>query len=88
VRNDEAIPGERHAWTWWPAHTDRDDGPDDGPASTVTITLVPLSGGGTALRVVERLVAPAPRAIASARAAWGRRLLGVELLLVLAHARV
>jgi uncharacterized protein YndB with AHSA1/START domain len=82
TRIDESTPGERLTWTWWPAET---------APSQVTITLAPAPGlqGGTVLRVVERLAPTAsPVACAAAESAWQRRLMGVELLLVLAHARV
>jgi uncharacterized protein YndB with AHSA1/START domain len=80
LRVDHEVAGERIGWTWWPT--------DGGAPSTVQITLCP-AGGGTTLHVVERLALPVPpRALASAGQAWGRRLLGIELLLVLGHARV
>jgi len=80
---EETVERERITWRW---------GPDeDGPASTVTITLRPHDDGTTSVHVVERLLAPAARASASAvlaGAAWDRRLLGLELCLVLGLARV
>jgi uncharacterized protein YndB with AHSA1/START domain len=82
TRIDEIAPGERLVWTWWPH-------PDTAP-SQVTITLAPApTGPGTVLRVVERLAPSAtPMARAATGRAWQRRLMGVELLFVLAHARV
>ena len=80
LRIDEATPGEHLAWTWWPS--------EGGQGSSVSITLTPLDGGGTAVRVVERLVAPAPRVQAAVGGAWHRRLVGVELSLLLACTRV
>ena len=82
MRIDEATPGERLAWTWWTE--------EGGDASTVSITLTPLDGGGTAVRVVERLQVPVPQARvrAAVGGAWTRRLVGVELSLLLACSRV
>lgn len=90
---EETVERERITWRW---------GPDeDGPASTVTITLRPHDDGTTGVHVVERLLAPAARASVRsagslrasasavlAGAAWDRRLLGLELCLVLGLARV
>lgn len=84
---EEEVEQERITWTWWPVE------PAGAPASSVTITLLPHPDGTTGLRVVERLL-PAPAARASARAvaasgaAWSARLLGLELHLLLTHARV
>ena len=80
LRVDSATPGELLTWTWWPE--------EGGDASTVSITLTPLESGGTAVRVVERLEASAPRARAAVGGAWHRRLVGVELSLMLACTRV
>jgi uncharacterized protein YndB with AHSA1/START domain len=85
LRVDDEVAGERLAWTWWPE--------EGGAASTVSITLAPTGAGGTLVRVVERLALPltprtAHRSAVATSAAWGRRLLGIELLLVLGHARV
>ena len=75
VRVDDAVRYQRLVWTWWD---------DDGAPSRVTITLTP-SVSGTVLRVVERLTIEAPQARAAAGAAgaaWDRRTLGLELLLL------
>jgi uncharacterized protein YndB with AHSA1/START domain len=63
VRVDEAAPGHRLVWTWW--HPG-----DEGDASTVTVELSPVLGGGTRVVVTEAIPAPVPvaRARASARA--------------------
>jgi uncharacterized protein YndB with AHSA1/START domain len=63
VRVDEAAPGHRMVWTWW--HPG-----DEGDASTVTVELSPVLGGGTRVVVTEAIPAPVPvvRARASARA--------------------
>jgi uncharacterized protein YndB with AHSA1/START domain len=63
VRVDEAAPGHRLVWTWW--HPG-----DEGDASTVTVELSPVLGGGTRVVVTEAIPAPVPvvRAHASARA--------------------
>ncbi len=88
---EEAVEGQRITWTWGP------EDPDAGAASSVTITLLPHDDGTTGVRVVERLLAPPPAArTGSAQAcaaalsatAWSRRLLGLELWLLLALARV
>jgi uncharacterized protein YndB with AHSA1/START domain len=93
VRVDEvdaggaADPGRRLTWTWW--HPG-----DEGAASTVSVVLAPLAGGGTRVVVTESLPArpPAVRAQAGARATaalvrqWSHRLLGLELLFVAARA--
>jgi uncharacterized protein YndB with AHSA1/START domain len=72
ARIDEADPGRRLAWTWWPEG-------ESGGASTVEITLVPTPGG-TRLTVIER--APLT-ASASASAGVDGWLMGIELLFVL-----
>jgi uncharacterized protein YndB with AHSA1/START domain len=60
VRVDEAAPGHRLVWTWWHPG-DEDD------ASTVTVELSPVLGGGTRVVVTEAI--PAPQPVARARAA-------------------
>ena len=64
VRVDEAAPGERLVWTWW--HPG-----DEGDASTVTVELAPVVGGGTRVTVTEVLPAPVPVATARAQARPG-----------------
>jgi uncharacterized protein YndB with AHSA1/START domain len=69
VRVDEATPGERLVWTWWRPG-------DEGDASTVSVVLRPVDGGGTRVVVTETLpavVPPAhlPGASASASASAG-----------------
>jgi uncharacterized protein YndB with AHSA1/START domain len=68
VRVDEAAPGHRLVWTWWHPG-DEDD------ASTVTVELSPVLGGGTRVVVTEAIPAPVPvvSASASAGAASARR---------------
>ena len=68
VRVDEAAPGHRLVWTWWHPG-DEDD------ASTVTVVLSPVLGGGTRVVVTEAIPAPVPvvSASASAGAASARR---------------
>jgi len=63
VRVDEAAPGHRLVWTWW--HPG-----DEGDASTVTVELSPVLGGGTRVVVTEAIPAAVPvvRDHASARA--------------------
>jgi uncharacterized protein YndB with AHSA1/START domain len=61
VRVDESSPGERLVWTWW--HPG-----DEGDASTVTVELRPVVGGGTRVVVTEAMPALLPVAHASARA--------------------
>lgn len=63
VRVDEAAPGHRLVWTWWHPG-DEDD------ATTVTVELSPVLGGGTRVVVTEAIPAPVPvvRARASALA--------------------
>jgi len=61
VRVDESSPGERLVWTWW--HPG-----DEGDASTVTVVLRPVAGGGTRVVVTEAMPAPLPVAHAAARA--------------------
>jgi uncharacterized protein YndB with AHSA1/START domain len=53
VRVDEAAPDRRLVWTWW--HPG-----GEGDASTVSVVLSPVDGGGTRVVVTERLPA-APR---------------------------
>jgi len=53
VRVDESAPGERLVWTWWHPG-DEDD------ASTVTVELRPVVGGGTRVVVTEAMPAPVP----------------------------
>jgi uncharacterized protein YndB with AHSA1/START domain len=73
VRVDEAMPGERLVWTWW-----RPGG--EGDASTVSVVLRPVDGGGTRVVVTETMPAvvpparlPGPSAAASAPAGVARR---------------
>lgn len=87
VEVEHAVEGEHITWTWW--------APEEGPgtASTVTITLLPHGDGTTGVRVVERasanLVARAQLSTASSwPGTWGRRLLGLEVWLLLAVERV
>jgi uncharacterized protein YndB with AHSA1/START domain len=53
MRVDEAAPGERLVWTWWRPG-------EEGDASTVSVVLSPLDGGGTRVVVTESLPAYAP----------------------------
>jgi uncharacterized protein YndB with AHSA1/START domain len=62
IRVDEATPGERLVWTWWRPG-------DEGDASTVTVELHPVIGGGTRVVVTEALPAPQPMACAAVGAA-------------------
>ena len=66
VRLDEAAPGERLVWTWWRPG-------DEGDASTVTVELAPVLGGGTRVIVTETSPAPVPVAAARAHAVRARR---------------
>ncbi len=59
VRVDEATPGHRLVWTWWQPG-------DEGDASTVTVELEPVLGGGTRVVVTEAVPAPVPVARALA----------------------
>lgn len=67
---EEVDEGRLLAWRWWPVDGERhqigeaDDGDDVGAVTRVEITVVP-SGDGTAVRVVERPVTPAPVASAA-----------------------
>jgi uncharacterized protein YndB with AHSA1/START domain len=68
---EDVKPGQRLAFSWWPAGTDGQPLPEPG-ASTVEIDLQPVEGG-TLLRVTETMVpaagptsADAPRALAGA----------------------
>jgi uncharacterized protein YndB with AHSA1/START domain len=61
VRVDEAAPGHRLVWTWW--HPG-----DEGDASTVTVELSPVLGGGTRVVVTEAIPAPVPVPVVRARA--------------------
>jgi uncharacterized protein YndB with AHSA1/START domain len=70
ARIDDADPGRRLAWTWWPEG-------NDGDPSTVQITLVPVPGG-TRLTVIEAF------ASATTTARLGSPLVGLELLLIAA----
>lgn len=93
LRIDHADPGRSLTWTWW-----RPD--DEAGASQVHVVLTELPGGSTRVAVTERLLAPTPvrfqaRAAATATATpvgataiWDRRLLGLELLVVLSGALV
>jgi|GEM_PF-3840530 uncharacterized protein YndB with AHSA1/START domain len=86
VEVGHAVEGEQIAWTW--------RSPGEGPdaASRVTITLSPHPDGTTGVRVVEQLppaaIARASAAPLEGEAAWHRRLLGLELWLLLALQRV
>ena len=53
VRVDESISGHRLVWTWWQPG-------DEGDASTVTVELSPVVGGGTRVVVTEAVPAPVP----------------------------
>jgi uncharacterized protein YndB with AHSA1/START domain len=64
VRVDEAAPGHRLVWTWWHPG-DEDD------ASTVTVELSPVLGGGTRVVVTEAIPAPVPVPVVSASASAG-----------------
>jgi len=96
VRVDESDPGRSLTWTWW-----RPD--DEASASRVEVVLTELPNGATRVAVTERLLAPPaahfqagirPQATATAAgsvraaAVWDRRLLGLELLVVLSGALV
>jgi uncharacterized protein YndB with AHSA1/START domain len=70
VRIDEASRGERLVWTWW--HPG-----DEGDASTVTVELAPVVGGGTRVTVTEAVPAPVPVATATARAQAGIGAVGI-----------
>ncbi len=62
MRVDESAPGHRLVWTWWRPG-------DEGDASTVSVVLSPVDGGGTRVVVTETLpAAPVVRASASASA--------------------
>ena len=61
VRVDESSPGQRLVWTWWRPG-------DEGDASTVSVVLSPVDGGGTRVVVTETLPATPP-VFASAQAA-------------------
>jgi uncharacterized protein YndB with AHSA1/START domain len=65
VRVDESRPGERLVWTWW--HPG-----GEGDASTVTVDLHPVTGGGTHVVVTEALPATPPVLVPQARAAADR----------------
>ncbi|HZM30982.1 MAG TPA: SRPBCC domain-containing protein [Acidimicrobiales bacterium] len=77
VRVDDAAPGERLVWTWWRPG-------DEGDASTVSVVLAPLDGGGTRLVVTERLtpLSASPVTLSAARARiralWAARLVGLD----------
>ena len=88
-RVDDETPGRSLTWTWW--HPE-----DPSGASQVEVVLDEQPDGATRLVVTERLVQPTPIATSRMRAsagvsggaAWSRRLLGLELLLVAAVALV
>jgi uncharacterized protein YndB with AHSA1/START domain len=68
---EDVKPGQRLAFSWWPAGTDGQPLPEPG-ASTVEIDLQPVEGG-TLLRVTETMLpaagltgVDAPRALAGA----------------------
>jgi uncharacterized protein YndB with AHSA1/START domain len=67
VRVDEATPGHRLVWTWWQPG-------DESEASTVTVELSPVLGGGTRVVVTEAVPAlvPVARAHAAMPDARGR----------------
>jgi uncharacterized protein YndB with AHSA1/START domain len=79
LRIDAVDHGRSLTWTWWEPE-------DAGSASRVEIELIELATGGTRLVVTEQPVlrgGAGLRAQASAAAAaWDRRLLGLELLLL------
>jgi uncharacterized protein YndB with AHSA1/START domain len=92
MRIDTADPGRSLTWTWW-----RPD--DETSASEVQVVLTELTDGSTRLAVTERLLAPpttGPRstlrasasAMPSSNPLWDYRLLGLELLVVMAGALV
>jgi uncharacterized protein YndB with AHSA1/START domain len=64
VRIDESRPAERLVWTWW--HPG-----DEVDASTVTVDLQPVVGGGTHVVVTEAVPAAPPVQGPVARAAAG-----------------
>jgi uncharacterized protein YndB with AHSA1/START domain len=70
---EEAEPGRRLAWTWWPEG-------DGGDASRVEITLLPLPDG-TRLTVTEA------RPLVATASVWHDRLVGLELCLMVSSAR-
>jgi uncharacterized protein YndB with AHSA1/START domain len=72
-RVDEALPGRRLAFTWWPSDPD-----SPVPASTVTIELLPI-GTSTRLVVTERPLTTAPQARASVDTSWTWRVAAVEV---------
>jgi uncharacterized protein YndB with AHSA1/START domain len=63
MREDRRVAGERLDWTWW--HPG-----DEGAASTVSVVLRPVDGGGTRVIVTESRPAVQP-VLASARARPG-----------------
>ena len=97
VREDDRVAGERLVWTWW--HPG-----DEGGASTVSVVLHPVDGGGTRVVVTESRPALAPVLAAATLASattrrspswircaldrWDARLLGLELRFVAARAGV
>lgn len=73
VRLDESTPEHRLVWTWW-----RPGG--EGDASTVSVVLSPVDGGGTRVVVTESLPATPPvfaSASASSHADTARPTAGV-----------
>jgi hypothetical protein len=90
LRVDESHPEQRLVWTWWSPGDERG-------ASTVDVRLTPTEAG-TQVTVIESWPAAAPPAVAAPVRAhagaprpgnrradlWASRLLGLELLLVLA----
>ena len=61
VRVDETAPGRHLVWTWW--HPG-----EEGDASTVSVVLRPVEGGGTRVVVTESSPAASPAGGASIRA--------------------
>lgn len=59
---EQADPGRRLAWTWWP-EPGTDDDPDARGASRVQIDLTPVPGG-TRIAVTETALTPVARASA------------------------
>jgi uncharacterized protein YndB with AHSA1/START domain len=70
VREDDRVAGRRLVWTWW--HPG-----DEGGASTVSVVLRPVDGGGTRVVVTESRPA-LPPVFASARGP-GARVLAAPL---------
>ena len=69
VRVDESSPGHRLVWTWWRPG-------DEGDASTVSVVLAPVDGGGTRVVVTESVPAPTPVGASLRHASLGHASLG------------